>query len=307
MRIDQLELRHLRSLQALEEAGSVTRAASRVHLTQSALSRQMQQIESLLGCTLFDRHARGLRFTAAGERLLRLAAQVLPAVREAGRDLARLQEGRSGNLRIAVECHSCFDWLMPAMDALRNRWPDVEMDLLSGFQADPLARLRDGSADFAVMGETCEVPDLRCEPLFEFDYLALIARDHPLSTRRWLTAADFAGQTLLSYPVPPEKLDVWQRVLAPAGITPARRTAELTAALLQLVASRRGIAVLPSWAAQPYLERAYIIARPVGEHGLRGHLYGVLPVPLANRSYMQEFITLVRNSAPDDSGLRVVI
>ncbi|MHB1669102.1 MAG: LysR family transcriptional regulator [Thiomonas sp.] len=293
-----LDLRHLSTLQALAETGSLTRAALRVHLTQSALSRQIAVLEDHYGQRLFERTQPAVRFTPAGQRLLDLAAEVLPRVRDAERALAQLREGQSGSLRIAVECHSCFDWLMPAMDALRPRWPEVEMDLLSGFLADPLQPVLDGRADLAVLHEA-PPPSAAFAvlPLFSFDFVALLARDHPLAAQSALQAADFAAETLITYPVPDDKLDVMRQLLIPAGVRPAaRRSAELTAAIVQLVASKRGIAVLPRWAALPYLERGYVVGRPLGAPPLRGELFAAMPAELAHRAYLREFVELVRGS-----------
>ncbi len=293
-----LDLRHLATLQALAESGSLTRAAQRVHLTQSALSRQIAVLEEHYAQRLFERTQPAVRFTPAGQRLLDLAADVLPRVRDAERALAQLREGQSGSLRIAVECHSCFDWLMPAMDALRPRWPDVEMDLLSGFLADPLLPVLDGRADLAVLHEAPPPSAaLVVLPLFSFDFVALLARDHPRAAQPALQAADFAAETLITYPVPDDKLDVMRQLLLPAGVRPAaRRSAELTAAIVQLVASKRGIAVLPRWAALPYLERGYVVGRAVGMPPLRGELFAAMPAALAPRAYLREFVELVRGS-----------
>ena len=132
-----IELRHLKTLLALEETGSVSLAAKRVFLTQSALSHQIRMLENHYGAPLFERKSTPLRFTPVGERLLRLAHDLLPQVTDAERDLARIIEGEAGELRIAVECHTCFDWLMPAMGEFRPIWPQIELDIVSGFQADP--------------------------------------------------------------------------------------------------------------------------------------------------------------------------
>ena len=118
--ISLLELRHLKTLLALQEAGNLLRAASLLNLTQSALSHQIKLLEEHYQCSLFERKTTPIRFTAAGERLLSLASSVLPQVASAERDLARLAQGVAGQLRIAVECHTCFDWLMPAMDVFRR-------------------------------------------------------------------------------------------------------------------------------------------------------------------------------------------
>src|ERR1700742_4984265 len=128
-----LELRHLETLVARDECGSLSKAAARLFLTQSALSHQLRALESHYGAALVEKSVRPLRFTAIGQRLLTLAHAVLPQGAEAGRDIARLAQGHAGPLRVVVQCHSCFDWLMPAMDAYRTLWPEVELDILSGF------------------------------------------------------------------------------------------------------------------------------------------------------------------------------
>ncbi|MBR6877030.1 MAG: LysR family transcriptional regulator, partial [Neisseriaceae bacterium] len=134
-----LELRHLRTLLALEETGSVSAAAQRVFLTQSALSHQIRALENYFDTPLFERKSNPLRFTPVGERLLKLGRELLPQVAAAERDLMQIIQGEAGELRLAVECHTCFDWLMPAMGVFRPQWPNVELDIVSGFQADPVA------------------------------------------------------------------------------------------------------------------------------------------------------------------------
>jgi len=89
-----LELRHMETLLALAECGSLSKAAERLCLTQSALSHQLKALESHYGAAVVEKSIRPLRFTAIGERLLSLARSVLPLVAEAGRDIARLAEGR---------------------------------------------------------------------------------------------------------------------------------------------------------------------------------------------------------------------
>jgi LysR family transcriptional regulator for metE and metH len=115
-----------------------------------------------------------------------------------------------------------------------------------------------------------------------------------LAAKPWLEAADFALETLITYPVPDEMLDVMKHCLTPAGISPKRRTAELTVAILQLVASGRGIAALPSWTVGNYIERGYVVSRPIGPSGLRCDLYAATSNAGADAAYIREFISLTR-------------
>lgn len=293
-----LELRHLRTLIALRDTGNLSRAAQNLSLTQSALSHQIRVLEEQYGGELFARKSSPLVFSATGQRLLRLAAEVLPRIEEAERDLARLVSGCAGNLRIAVECHTCFDWLMPAMDEFRAAWPEVELDIVSGFQADPVGLLHQGRAELAIVSEAPEEEaGVRTWPLFEFEMVALLPKGHPLIAKPWLEAKDFADQTLISYPVPDEMLDLVRQVLNPAGISVQRRTSELTVAILQLVASGRGIAALPLWAVKGYLERGYVARQRIGRDGLTARLHAVSPAALDGRVWLADFVRLMRQNS----------
>jgi LysR family transcriptional regulator for metE and metH len=293
-----LELRHLKTLIALREAGNLSRAAQLLNVTQSALSHQLKSLEEHYGVPMFARKSSPVSFTACGHRLLRLADAVLPRVGEAERDVARLVEGAAGTLRIAVECHTCFDWLMPAMDAFRQRWPEVELDIVSGFQADPVALLHQDRADLAIVSDfDADEAGVVLHPLFEFEIVALLPMAHPLLTKPWVEACDFADHTLITYPVPDDMLDLVRCVLKPAGIEPTRRTTELTVGMLQLVASGRGFAALPLWAVTVYLERGYVARQRIGQDGLRGRLYAVVAECLHARPYLSDFVQVMRETS----------
>jgi LysR family transcriptional regulator for metE and metH len=289
-----LELRHLRTLIALQETGSVSLAAERVFLTQSALSHQLKQLEAYYQQPLFERKSQPLRFTLTGERLLALAQELLGKVAAAERDVARIREGEAGELRVAVECHTCFDWLMPAMDRFRQHWPAVELDIVSGFHADPVSLLLTQRADLAIVSEIETQAGIVHQPLFAYEMVGIVARDHPLANKKVWQAEDFAGETLIQYPVPDDMLDLWRKVLLPAGVNPQRRSSELTVAIIQLVASRRGVAALPYWAVRPYLEKGYVVARAIGDAGLRSELYAAVRSADAKLAFMQDFLATVR-------------
>ncbi len=290
-----LELKHLRTLEALHRTGSLVAAARRLHLTQSALSHQLKALEDRFGVPLVIRKSRPLTFTPAGKRLLDLAAQVLPQVAAAERDLVRLGGGQAGRLFIVIECHSCFEWLLPTMDAFRGDWPEVEMDLTLGFSFEPLPALLRGDVDWVVTSDPQPVAGIAYEPLFAFQVLLAVARDHPLAAKPWIEPQDLADQTLITYPVERHRLDVFRRFLDPAGVQPAaQRTCELTAMMLQLVASRRGVCVLPNWALAEYLARDYVAARPLGPEPLWGTLYAAVREGERDLPYVKGFLETAR-------------
>ncbi|MCY4744332.1 LysR family transcriptional regulator [Pelomonas sp. UHG3] len=293
-----LELRHLRTLAALREAGNLSRAAQVLNLTQSALSHQLKALEAHYGTELFARKSQPLVFGVAGQRLLALADLVLPQVDAAEADMRRLVAGSAGQLRIAVECHTCFDWLMPAMDAFRERWPEVELDIVSGFHTDPVGLLHQDRAELAIVSDVdAGEAGVVVHPLFSFEIVALLRKGHALLARPWLAAADFAAETLITYPVPDDMLDLVRQVLQPAGINPPRRTSELTVAILQLVASGRGVAALPLWAVEGYLARGYVARQRIGAQGLTGRLYAVSTAALAAKPFLADFVRIMRETS----------
>jgi len=290
-----LELRHLRTLIAIQESGNVSSAARRVHLTQSAISHQIKALEEHYGLAMLERKGRSFGLTDAGKRLAELGKAMLNDLRDAERDLSGMHQNQSGSLRIALECHTCFDWLMPVMDAFRRAWPDVEVDLVSGFHSDPIALL-DERADIVILSEVKKREDISYHPLFKFEMLAVLPTDHRLKTKRFLVAEDFANETLISYPVPEGRIDLMREVLIPAGIHPDRRTAELTVAILQLVASRRGIAALPNWGLSNYLEHDYVMAKRIGKKGLWSSLYAATTHDMASHVFLTDFLSLLKNN-----------
>ncbi|ABR75032.1 transcriptional regulator, LysR family [Actinobacillus succinogenes 130Z] len=292
-----LELRHLKTLLALKETGSVSLAAQRIYLTQSALSHQIKALEEQYGLPLFERKSNPLRFTAAGDRLIQLANDILPKVVAAERDLSRVKQGEAGELRIAVECHTCFDWLMPAMDGFRQHWPLVELDIVSGFHTDTVGLLLTHRADWAVVSEIEENDDIIHKPLFSYEMVGLCAKDHPLANKDIWEAEDFAEQTWITYPVPDDMLDLLRKVLKPAGVNPQRRTSELTIAIIQLVASKRGVAAMPFWAAKPYLDRGYVVARKITRQGLQSNLYCAYRKEDAESAYLDDFYETVKTQS----------
>lgn len=289
-----IELRHLRTLLALEETGSVSLAAERVFLTQSALSHQIRVLENYFETPLFERKSSPIRFTPAGERLLKLGHELLPKVATAERELIQIVQGDAGELRVAVECHTCFDWLMPAMGEFRPKWPQVELDIVSGFHADPIALLLTNRADLAIVSEAIPQAGITYQPLFSYEMVGICAPDHELANKMVWQAEDFANETLITYPVPDDMLDLLRKILLPKGINPTRRHSELTIAIVQLVASKRGIAALPYWAVMPYVEKNYVVERKITNTPLQSELYAAMREDDMNLAYLNDFCVIVR-------------
>ncbi len=294
-----LELRHLRSIRAIHEAGGLARAAERLNLTQSALSHQIRALEEQAGLDLFLRRTRPLRLSPAGEKLLRLAERVLPEVEAVQQDFAAMRDGKAGRLHIAIECHACFDWLFPVLELFRRAWPDIDVDIRPGLAFDAMDALEREEIDLVITSDPDDRPGLEYAPLFDYAPVFVAARGHPLADKPFVEAADFADQTLIAYPVPPEKLDVFSQLLLPAGVRPrAVRQVELTAVIMLLVASGRGVAVLPDWVVRDSRYNHDYVTRPLTARGITRRMFAAVRRGEAALPYMAHFIRLGRTEPP---------
>jgi LysR family transcriptional regulator for metE and metH len=290
-----IEFRHLRTIKAIHDEGGLARAAGTLHITQSALSHQIKGLEDQAGVELFVRRVKPLRLSAAGMRLLRLAEEVLPRVAALEDEFNGLLAGKTGRLHIAIECHACFDWLLPVLEAFRTAWPDVDVDIRPGLQFEALPALQREDVDLVISSDPEKMAGVDFTPLFDYEPVFVCAREHPLAQKRFITADDFADQTLITYPVDRARLDVFSQLLFPAGVEPkALRQVELSAVILLLVASMRGVAVLPDWVVRDAAANGSIVTRPLTETGLTRRLYGATRVDDTAKPFMSHILKLCR-------------
>lgn len=292
-----LEIKHLETLIAIRDAGSLQEAAERLHFTQSALSHQLRDLEVRLKTPLLNRRTRPARLTTAALRIVALAEDVLPRMKATERELQRLAGGRTGRLHLAIECHSCFQWLMPALDAFRQNWPDVALDLSAAFSFAPLPALVRGDLDVVITSDPQSVDTIHYAPLFSYELVLAVAQSSPLAGVRYIVPEQLADQVLITYPVERQRLDVFTAFLDDAGIEPAAlRTAELTPMIVQLVASQRGVAALPNWTLTEYLDQGWLHICRLGEQGVWRTLYAAVRIEDAESDYIQAFLAQARET-----------
>ncbi|WP_299624060.1 LysR family transcriptional regulator [uncultured Tateyamaria sp.] len=293
-----IEFRHLRTIKAIHEEGGLARAADQLHITQSALSHQVKGLEEQAGVELFVRRSKPLKLSAAGLRLLRLAEQVLPQVEAMQAEFVSLRDGSSGRMHIAIECHACFEWLFPVLEGFRRTWPDVDVDIRPGLAFDALPALMKEEVDLVVSSDPEDLQGVEFIELFDYAPVFVAASTHPLAQKPFIEAEDFKGETLITYPVERSRLDVFSQLLIPAGVEPAAlRQAELTAVILLLVASNRGVSVLPDWVVREVKYSSDYITRPLTKKGLTRRLYAAVRADDRDKPYMDKLISLARTEA----------
>ena len=293
-----IEFRHLRTIKAIHDTGGLGRAADVLNITQSALSHQIKGIEDQAGVELFVRRSKPLRLSAAGLRLLQAAEDILPRVAALEAEFAGLQQGSKGRLHIAIECHACFEWLFPVLERFRKAWPEVDVDIRPGLAFDAMPALRKEEVDLVVSSDPEDLPGTDFTPLFDYDAVFVASSQHPLAARDFVEAEDFRGETLITYPVDRTRLDVFTELLIPAGVEPrGTRQVELTAVILLLVASNRGVAVLPDWVVREVRYNSDYVTRPLTKSGITRRLYAATRSEETAKPFMANLIRLARQEA----------
>lgn len=290
-----IDFRHLRTIRAIHQSGGLAKAADVLNITQSALSHQIKGLEDQAGVELFVRRSKPLRLSAAGMRLLRVAEKVLPEIEALEAEFDGLRQGSAGRLHIAIECHACFEWLFPVLERFRQNWSDVDVDIRPGLAFDALPALQKEDVDLVVSSDPEELQGVEFKPLFDYEPLFVAAASHPLSAKPFVEAEDLRGETLITYPVDRTRLDVFTELLIPARVEPrAVRQVELTAVILLLVASNRGVAVMPDWVLREQRTHSGYITRPITKSGVTKRLYAAIRREDADKPYMAHLLRLAR-------------
>jgi LysR family transcriptional regulator for metE and metH len=293
-----IEFRHLRTIKAIHDYGGLARAADQLNITQSALSHQIKGLEDQAGIELFVRRSKPMKLSAAGFRLLRLAEQILPQIAAMQVEFSSLRDGETGRMHIAIECHACFEWLFPVLEAFRKTWPDVDVDIRPGLAFDALPALQKEEVDLVVSSDPEDIAGVDFVELFDYAPVFVAAAQHPLAKKPYINAEDFADQTLITYPVERSRLDVFSQLLIPAKVEPASiRQVELTAVILLLVASNRGVSVLPDWVVREVKYSSDYVTRPLTEAGITRRLYAAVRSEDRLKPFMADLIRLARVEA----------
>lgn len=294
-----LERVHLAVVQEVENQGSLTAAADVLCVTQSALSHSMKKLEQQLGTAIWLREGRSLRLTQAGQYLLAVANRLLPQLALAEERLQQFAQGERGSLRIGMECHPCYQWLLKIVSPYLAAWPDVDVDVKQKFQFGGIGALFGYEIDLLVTPDPLFKPGLVFEPVFDYEQVLVVSSRHPLAQAPYIKPKQLGSEVLITYPVATERLDIFNQFLLPAGISPKRhKTIETTDIMVQMVESGRGVAALPRWLAQEYAEKMDVVPVRLGQRGIAKQIYLGAREGDLDIDYVKAFVALARQPVP---------
>jgi LysR family transcriptional regulator, regulator for metE and metH len=290
-----LERSHLAIVRAVSQVGSLTAAAEQLHLTQSALSHTMRKLEDQLGIAIWHREGRSLRPTQAGEYLLAVADRLIPQLDHAEERLRQFARGERGSLRIGMECHPCYQWLLKVASPYLAAWPAVDVDVKQKFQFGGIGALFGYEIDMLVTPDPLFKPGLRFEPVFDYEQVLVVGPQHALRGAAFVQPEQLTDETLITYPVETDRLDIYTQFLTPAGIAPKRhKPIETTDIMLQMVASGRGVAALPRWLVEEYAAKLDIAPVRLGRNGIAKQIHLGIREADTDIDYLRAFIAMAR-------------
>jgi LysR family transcriptional regulator for metE and metH len=294
-----LEVRHLRLVRAIAEEGGPTRAASRLHLTQSAVSHQLAELEGRLGVSLFTRVRRQLKLTPAGARLVESARVLLADLARAERELHQVGARKREVLRIAVESFTSYHWLPPIVAILAAEVPHVDVRIVLEATREPVAALLRGTLELAVVSSPVRDRELVSEPLFDDEWAVILAPAHPLASRPFVSAAELGREKLFAHDAPRSDVERLRELIAAEHASmPRVVSVPLTDALVELVKAGLGVAIVSGWAVAPWEARGEIVTRRFTRAGLAEKWSAVYRRDAEARLPLARFAALLGASTP---------
>jgi len=260
-----LDFRHLEMIDAIVRAGSVSAAAERMGVSQSALSHRIREAERRLNTQLFFRENRRLVLTSAGKRIRQAAETVLKEMGRAEREVERLSGRVRHVVRLGAVSYTPLHWLPVLYDRLDTAAPDINLEVVADPTLDPEEALRDNLYDIAVASGPVSARTVDSRLLRRDEMVALLAHDHPLAGRAVLYPDDFSSSTYIACHTLPERGREYELLFRRHDILPARVIqAGIVEALVELVRHGKGLTIMPRWAAEAHMRLSGLVSIPLG-------------------------------------------
>ena len=291
-----MEFEQLRGFLETAREKSFTRAAEKLFRTQPAVSLQIKSLESELGRRLFERHGKRVSLTEAGRLLYVHAERIFSIVDRIRHDVSGLDELRTGRLSIGTSDTNCAYVLPPVVEAFRQAYPGVEIQLTDRMSPEVARLVVDGAVDFGIA--TLPVYDSRLdtELLFNREEVVIASAEHPLAQRTRLSIKDLANERVLALERGSTSRSLADRIFLQAGLQP-RIVMELGSieVIKRYVEIGLGIAIVPEVAVRSELSEGRLSSLSVG--GIPAREVGIVQRTGGHRSPSAEaFIEFLRAS-----------
>lgn len=286
-----MDIRLIKLIVAIVDHGSISAAAETLHLTQSALSHQLKEMESQTGVLLFTRANRRLNITPAGQMIYESAKKIMSEVNRLELQIKNLNSLKEGRIRLSASCTTSYHWLPKILKAFNKDFPNVHVDIMIDSDGDPIQKVKESKIDLAIVNAENEEEGIDYHYLFETEVVAVVSHQHPFNRKKFLIAKDFKEEHLIIHSYPLDSVVFYREALKPKGIMPKKISAlPLTEATLELIQADYGIAVMSKWSIKPYLDSKLVNCKRINPKGLYRKHYAVQASGVQYPSYMAAFI-----------------
>lgn len=294
-----IDSKYLEILKEVKSQGSVTAAAEKLHVSQSALSHMIRKLEERYNLKIWVKQGRNLHFTKAGDYLLDVAERILPQLQNAEEMLCDYASGMRGNIKVGMECHPCQKWLMAVASPYLEQWKDIRFEVANAFNFSGVNALVDHEIDLLITPDPIQHPQLTFQPVFDFELVLVMSKEHPLSQKKFIEPKDLIEEELVTVPVSIDRLDIFTRFLIPAKCRPKNHvTVETSELILQLVSHNRGVAVLPDWIVRTTTRNPNLRCLKLGKRGLEKSIHIGIRKGEEDIDYIKGFFDIAKNTVP---------
>lgn len=287
-----MDIKYIKLISTIVDCGSITKAAQVLNLTQSALSHQLKEVETLKGIRFFTRSNRKLILTPAGKMVYDASQKILAEINKLEVNLKNLNNLNQGTIRLSAACTTSYHWLPKLVQSFKSDYPNVNIDVVLGNSANPINEIIKGKIDVSIIITPVENEHIEYKFLFKDELVAIFCRQHKFNHKQYLIAKDFKDEHLIIHSKPLDTVVFYEQVLKPKGIEPVKISElPLTEATIEFVKSGYGVAVMPRWSVEPYIHSHSISFKRINRNGLFRNHYAAILKSAQHPEYLDKFIS----------------
>lgn len=261
-----ISLHHFTLVEAISREGTLTKSALTLHLTQSALSHQLKELERIMGSAMFTRQGKMMVLTDNGTRFLQSAEKILAEIKSLEEDLSNFRSGKTGKINISTQSYTAYHWLPDIIKNFTCVSPDTNIHILSEASKRPLEYLLRGELDVAIVRTQMTNAKIKYTPVILDQVMVVMSKDNPLATKAVFEIADFENTELImpSYDASYQDTPLIEHMIQAQHIRlKNHHRIHYTDTTIDMAEAGLGIGIMPDWIVKPYLKNRDIAAVPV--------------------------------------------
>jgi LysR family transcriptional regulator, regulator for metE and metH len=283
-----MELRHFKMIREVAETKSLTKAAERLFLSQSALSHQLKEMETYCGTQLFIRQKKQMLLTKEGALLLETGKRILNEMEQALCAIRKMTDKEAGEIRLSAECYTTYHWLTNTLKDFRGQYPKVDIKIELDGTHNAMPCLLADKIDVGIFEENTNKA-IAYTPLFCDEFFVIIPTAHTWARRKWLELKELHQEAYIMYDIPTEQSTIYKTIFK-ENLPPKVYHLPLTEVMLEMVRGGFGFCILPNWVVLPYIKNKDLAAVRLTRKGMKRTWYAGVLKDKVQPPYVAAFI-----------------